>query len=46
MICFELGYGIMSDLIISLLPIIILWDVNVARRVKIMVFALMSLGLM
>lgn len=41
-----IGYGIMADLIISLLPIIILWDLKIARRVKVLVSSLISLGLM
>lgn len=36
----------MSDLIISLLPIIILWNIKIALRTKFLVFGLMSLGLM
>ena len=46
LIFLNLGYSIVSDLIISLLTIIVLWDVKVTRRVKILVVALMSLGLM
>lgn len=42
----QTGFSILSDLTYSFLPIIILWDVQIAFRQKLAVSGLMSLGLM
>ena len=42
----RLGYSIFSDLVCSLLPLVVLWNVKVSKNLKIAVCGLMSVGLL
>ncbi|KAF4784574.1 integral membrane protein [Colletotrichum scovillei] len=40
-----IAYSVLTDLICSLLPLVVIWDVKIPRRTKISVSCLMGLGL-
>ncbi|KAL8640854.1 MAG: hypothetical protein Q9228_002274 [Teloschistes exilis] len=42
----QVAYSIFSDLICSLLPVVVLWNVNVSKSLKVAVCGLMSVGLL
>ncbi|KAL8759409.1 MAG: hypothetical protein Q9199_000778 [Rusavskia elegans] len=42
----QVAYSIFSDLVCSLLPVVVLWNVQVSRNLKIAVCGLMSVGLL
>ncbi len=46
MLTHPLAYSILSDLVCSLLPIVVLWNVKVSRHLKWAVCGLMSVGLL
>ncbi|KAL1853549.1 hypothetical protein VTK73DRAFT_8999 [Phialemonium thermophilum] len=43
---FAIAYGILTDLICSLLPLLVLWKTSMPRGRKLMIWGLMSLGLL
>ncbi|KAI9146981.1 hypothetical protein HJFPF1_13010 [Paramyrothecium foliicola] len=45
-IYFTIAYSILTDLLCSLLPLVVIWNVRMTLRKKALVWALMSLGLL
>ena len=42
----DAAYSILTDLLCSLLPLVVVWKVRIPMRTKVMVCGLMSLGLL